>query len=279
MSDDNQRQRQRLPAGEHLTLDSVLSKSDCLSESRSNTTQTSANEHCLHVSVATRKTSAIAIMARAPAPTQTSAQRANRRIIKSISNAWRISRQSKRPRGLENIRNNCYRHALLQNLLHLPRFLNWIHQHNMKGRNWPCNTEHSSSLHQVETSVFSDLVEKANDNLIKDCVPCLLKDLVVAYWGPDEGDKEASNNMAVFSHDHDAMLPIHRFAERYFCCRPADHDEILGAGHNSKKSQVEKNNLTRSLCISNMTRQQDAQEFMTMLLGKGCELSLDPVGQ
>jgi hypothetical protein len=216
-------------------------------------------------------------MTRTPAPTQTNAQRENRRIVKGISNAWRISRRNRRPRGLKNKLNNCYRHALLQSLLHLPRFLNWIRQHREKGRDWPCNTEHSKSLYQVKKNAFSDVVEEANAKLTTGCVPCLLKDLIAAYWGTDEADKEDNGDLAVFRHHHDTMLPIHMFAERFFCRQPDDHDLVLEENFN--RSQAYKDELTRKACESNKVAQQDAQELMSRLLGWGCEESLDPVTQ
>lgn len=72
------------------------------------------------------------------APRQGPDQARRRRVANAISKKWKIERQSKRPRGLVNIGNNCYRHGALQPLLHLPRFVNWIKKHN-RGNHWPCH--------------------------------------------------------------------------------------------------------------------------------------------
>jgi len=121
-----------------------------------------------------------------------------------------------------------------------------------------------------------------------------LKDLVVAYWGTDDknkdssGDRSDSNSshagsekdeeepdLAVFPHEHVAMLPIHRFAERFFCRKPDNHDGVLASNKNKNKSQIIKKALTLKMCRDNMTAQQDAQELMAHLLGWGCEQSLE----
>lgn len=246
------------------TLGSVLSSHKRLSQ----VDQTFTDEDCPHFCVVKSQLRAIVTMARAPAPRQTQAQRDNRRIIQGISKDWRISRRNRGPRGLDNIKLNCYRHSLLQNLLHLPRFLNWIRQHNVYGQNWPCNP---GSLPPVHDKLVSRLVKQADASLIKSCVPCLLKDLVVAYWrSHDDKDSNGDGNgkkishagskkdkeepdLAVFPHEHNAMRPIHLFAGRFFCRKPDNHDAQLASDEHKDKSKVAKRALTLKMCRDNQT--------------------------
>ena len=60
-------------------------------------------------------------------------------IANGISKKWKIARQTKTPRSFVNEGNDCHRNAALQPLLHLPRFLNWILQHNKHGQKWSCH--------------------------------------------------------------------------------------------------------------------------------------------
>ena len=71
---------------------------------------------------------------------QSVAQRRRQAIANGVSKSWAgvIIRTNRAPRGLFNGGNTCYKNAVLQNLLHLPRFVNWIMQHNQPRQAWPC---------------------------------------------------------------------------------------------------------------------------------------------
>ena len=83
-------------------------------------------------------------------------------------------------------------------------------------------------------------MKKANAGLQGDCVPCLLKNLILAYWGEDDQDKSGSGNPSLFQHEHPAMLPVHKMAERYFCCDPGGAQAILYSEKNENKSEAQK---------------------------------------
>jgi ubiquitin C-terminal hydrolase len=54
-------------------------------------------------------------------------QRAWEDVAKGIKKSpTYIRRHNRRPRGLQNLADTCYRNAALQALLHLPRFVNWM---------------------------------------------------------------------------------------------------------------------------------------------------------
>lgn len=212
---------------------------------------------------------------------QTPAQRRTRHLMNGISKTWKINRSSRRPRGFQNILNNCYRHATLQTLLHLPRFLTWIRQHNAPRRDWPCNHNHSQFLRLYEPKDDNPVLKEAIDNLRGECVPCLLKNLVVAYWGRDYKMKNEelltrAGEPPVFLHRHPTMDPIHRIAERYFCRNPDNLQDTLNSSENKHKSKAQKQAITQEERRRNMTAQQDADEFMIQILGSGCEESFVP---
>jgi hypothetical protein len=72
-------------------------------------------------------------------PREGHSQSVRRSIANGINKKWKIARQTKTPRGFVNEGNNCYPHAALQPLLHLPRFVNWILQYNKHGQKWSCH--------------------------------------------------------------------------------------------------------------------------------------------
>jgi hypothetical protein len=138
-------------------------------------------------------------------------QATRRNVANGISKKSKISRQNKRHRGFVNDGNNYYRHGALQPLLHLPRFVNWILQHNKHGQNWPCHANDSNRtlagldamsqevLRDCSYKVLTKAQRKGSDkrpnggtirnedskghypNLYSECVPCLLKTLIQDY--------------------------------------------------------------------------------------------------
>jgi hypothetical protein len=96
--------------------------------------------------------------------------------------------------------------------------------------------------------------------LYNGCVPCLLKNLMNAYWNKtDIGDQPPFLPQA-FAHQHRAIFPLHQLAERWFCVNPPGHLDTL-AGLPATTSPEERDRITRAAMRVNMTDQQDADEF------------------
>jgi hypothetical protein len=148
-------------------------------------------------------------------PARQGADQRNRSAIASgISKAtrWKITRKNRRPRGLENGGASCYRNSVLQSLLHMPKFLNWIMQHNENGQNWPCHpTDPNRTLPDDEDK--DDILEKLGTQAMG-CVPCVLKSLITGYWGnirlgPTGAPLSLPYNHACWSH-------LHQLSGRWF---------------------------------------------------------------
>ncbi|KAF1833157.1 cysteine proteinase [Decorospora gaudefroyi] len=205
-------------------------------------------------------------MARREAPLQ--AQR--RRTADRISKKWKIARQNKSPRGLDNQGNNCYRHGALQPLLHLPRFVNWILKHKKNGH-WPCHAaDPNKSLPEDELTQaeIQDTTKHTKIELYTGCVPCILKAFMKAYWGKGDTDVQPPYLPLVLPHHHDSVLPLHQLAERWFCRESQDLDIPKGS------SRAERSRLTRDSKRAEMTAQQDADEFQRQIFG-GIQSSYD----
>jgi hypothetical protein len=202
-------------------------------------------------------------------------QAQRRRTVNGISKKWKIARRSKHPRGLVNPRNTCYRHGVLQPLLHLPRFVNWIKKHNPRGTHWPCRRDDPNLGFPSELltqDILQDEIRKAerknaksesegDDDLYRGCVPCLLKRLVTAYWGNIDIGGQPHFTPQPFPHQHDAIFPLHKLTERWFCVSPPGHLET-------------QDRTTRTARRENMTDQQDADEFARHIFA-GIESSYD----
>jgi uncharacterized UBP type Zn finger protein len=195
---------------------------------------------------------------------QSAAQRERIAVAKRISKLWtaRITRQSRLPRGLRNGGNTCYRNSVLQTLLHLPKFVNWIMQHNEHGQKWPCRpTDPNQSL---PPRWVGEPAIKAMGLEATGCVPCLFKRLVVCYWGNDhiknngELDALCVKNMCWYR--------LHRLAERWFYRDPPDIDEILNSEENRFKTEAQKTVIKQRLRAGHMHGQQDADEYMRFIL-------------
>ena len=218
------------------------------------------------------------------APRQGPDQARRRRVANAISKKWKIERQSKRPRGLVNIGNNCYRHGALQPLLHLPRFVNWIKKHN-RGNHWPCHANDPNrvlpsdplTLQLLEDEIGKLKKKKGRkkddeeDLEYRGCTPCLLKRLMIDYWGDINIGGQPTFAPNPFPHRHKAVFPLHTLAERWYCVNPPGLDDTVEL----LATQAEQESITRVARLSYMTAQQDSDEFLLMIFD-GIQNSYDP---
>ena len=218
------------------------------------------------------------------APRQGPDQARRRRVANAISKKWKIERQSKRPRGLVNMGNNCYRHGALQPLLHLPRFVNWIKKHN-RGNHWPCHANDPNrvlpsdplTLQLLEDEIGKLKKKKGRkkddeeDLEYRGCTPCLLKRLMIDYWGDINIGGQPNFAPHPFPHQHKAMFPLHTLAERWYCVNPPGLYETI----EPLATQAEQESITRVARLSYMTAQQDSDEFLLRIFD-GIQSSYDP---
>lgn len=191
---------------------------------------------------------------------------------------WETSRQNIRPRGLMNNGNNCYRIGVIQTLLHLPRFVNWILEHRERGKHWQCLPT-DQNLQQPKSDKDSFEMRPHATG----CVPCLLRALIQAYWGvykltpPDVGEPQR------LEQDDPAIIGLHRLAERWFCRNPDGWSNTLSAIDNARKNNnkkrpmtlKERDDKTKSARKDQEVGQQDADEFMRFIFD-GIEQSYAP---
>jgi len=199
-------------------------------------------------------------------------QAERRSTANGISKKWRISRRNKRPRGLVNQQNSCYRHGALQPLLHLPRFVNWIKTHNVLNH-WPCHANDPNrqlpsdplTLRAIENKIAmakaKNIEDYKEDEAYKGCVPCLLKKLMTAYWNNTLIGGAPNLVPQPLPHYHPAILPLHQLIERWYCVNPPDHV------HTGDQTTIRARR-------GHMTAQQDADEF-TGYIFDGIESSYD----
>lgn len=207
----------------------------------------------------------------------TSLQRERRRIALGLKNDWPITRQSRRPRGLLNPLSNCYPHAALQNLLHLPRFLNWINKHNEPGANWPCRVADPNCI--LSARELSDPLIKEMGSEAMGCVPCLLKILIKAYWGVMHRYDRESGQLKLVSAielDHPAICRLHRLTERWFCTEPegTSNNWAKRLKKHPEDGDAEKQVYFRDARKQNMKAMQDFDEFIGKIFA-GIETSID----
>jgi hypothetical protein len=209
-------------------------------------------------------------------------QAQRRRTANGISKRWEIARLNKRSRGLVNTQNSCYRHGALQPLLHLPRFVNWIKKHNLKGH-WPCHandpdrqlpTGYPLTLEVLEGKIKEtkakkkDQQNKNEDQAYRGCVPCLLKKFMTAYWDNTLIGNAPSLTPQPLPHQHPAILPLHQLIERWFCVTPPSL--VLPPDF----SQEAEDQAVRAARKRHMTAQQDAEE-LTGRIFEGIQSSYD----
>ncbi|CAO2648436.1 Nn.00g077030.m01.CDS01 [Neocucurbitaria sp. VM-36] len=205
-------------------------------------------------------------------PREDPLQRTRRNVASRISKAWRNDRKNRRPRGLANRGNDCYRIGALQPLLHLPRFVNWILQHNEQGQNWPCGTNDrnlSLPTDPLTRRILLGLIKKQtgkdkDQSLYTGCVPCLLKLLIIDYWGNVLIGPQNGNPPFAPLHlptDHPAIIRLHRLIDRWFCVDPQGHSRRLKNAENKDKTPRQKERITIRARQVNMRDQQDSDEF------------------
>ncbi|KAF2640965.1 cysteine proteinase [Massarina eburnea CBS 473.64] len=155
------------------------------------------------------------------------------KIANKIRKTWPIARtktydaktrrrkMNKDSRGMTNSDIVCNRNALLQVLLHLPKFCNWVLEHKLKNAKhvkkdnkdavedeteegnenhdkvenerethdshaWFCNTGFNEDGSKKDPNYWTPKAEDIPDSLIPDhswiCVACLMKNLIEVYW-------------------------------------------------------------------------------------------------
>ena len=130
--------------------------------------------------------------------TQTRATKGKRSKKDQQRRARKLERraENKDSRGLNADETNfCYMVSVLQCLLHLPKFLNWVKTHNADGEN----------LCLPVSTMYGELLEV--------CPACAMKDLAEAYWSAEHTDE--NNKPLPFDLQHDVLQPfLHRSEER-----------------------------------------------------------------
>lgn len=105
-----------------------------------------------------------------------------RRRLKNTQN----TRPNRDPRGIENPEQHCYWNSVLQNLMHVPIFLNWIRSHTFTDR--------------CQADIGPTQYPKQDVTKPKSCARCEMKRLVETYWGPtDPSIPIRMNDMALIS--------------------------------------------------------------------------------
>jgi hypothetical protein len=183
---------------------------------------------------------------------------------------WKTNRKNTCPRGLVNAGNNCYRIAVLQTLLHLPRFVNWILEHRECGKHWDCRFDDLNRHQPIGDRLLFSMRPHAIG-----CIPCLLKSLIQAYWGIYKLRSSDSGMQYPQQLDHNdpAIIDLHRMAERWFCSDPDGLSDELKAKEERKifeekmpMTQKEKDTIRMIARLRNARAQQCADEFMRFVL-------------
>lgn len=233
-------------------------------------------------------------------------QRKQRLIANGISKKWDIKRRSRRPRGITNTGNDCYRNATLQPFFHFPRFVNWIKQHNSGGGRWPCNpNDRNRSLDCLDAMTQGILrdesyktmtlkqraaydknpnggtirpsdIEKHDPKHYSGCLPCLLKAVIKDYWSNDMVDDTAPYHPQPFQYTHDSVFKLYQLFQRYFCENPDGFSDEIDdlRSERPSMSQAQIDRYTRAERRENMTAQQDADE-LAVRIWDGIEASFN----
>jgi hypothetical protein len=197
-----------------------------------------------------------------PPARQSAAQRNRSAVASGISKAcrWKIERKSRRPRGLTNGGNTCYRNSVLQTLLHMPKFMNWIMQHNEPLQNWPCGTAPADPNQALPVRWANEPAIRALGAQGMGCVPCLLKELIRGYWG-NVFLHSMTGDPLPLPNNHICWHHLHQLSRRWFYRDPPD---ILGDVSGQQQR------------VWQMDSQQDADEYMRLILD-GIENTYDRV--
>jgi hypothetical protein len=186
---------------------------------------------------------------------------------------WDTFRQNTRPRGIANGANNCYRIATLQTLLHLPRFVNWVLDHCEPGKNWNCQPNDWNRVQPVGDRTLDLMRPHAAD-----CISCLLKSLVQAYWGVH--NLSPTGHPLPMTLKDPAIVRLNDMARRWVCRDPEGLDATVRS-HNmelqdkgeSPLAGTELDELKVQERRRNKNAQQCADEYLGNLLGGGVEQS------
>jgi hypothetical protein len=127
----------------------------------------------------------------------------------------------------------------------------------------------------VDSEIKKSSKEKMEDakRQYTGCVPCILKRLVIAYWGKELIKEGPPFEPERFSYDHAAVSPLHRLAQRWFCVNPPGLSDTLDELPESTSKAV-RDKMTRDARENNMVDQQDTEEFQRRIFG-GIEESYD----
>lgn len=210
-------------------------------------------------------------------PFETLNQRTRRVLGARLHNRWPNVRPNPRPRGLRNPGVSCYRNSGLQLFAHLPRFVNWIMEHNEENQNWPCregDPNREFPVHQEKDKVILGM----DRDLITGCVSCRLKAFFRDYW--DDEALSSDQTPSSFDDDRPSVLPLHRLGERWNCNRPyakKGQKTPRGIGERADVQRrldpetARERNARRSRAIG----QNCAQEYLSRLL-QGVAESINP---
>ncbi|KAF1997196.1 cysteine proteinase [Amniculicola lignicola CBS 123094] len=102
--------------------------------------------------------------------TLTALQRTRNINSGKVSKTWPITRRNKQSRGIFRDGNTCYRLSVLQSLLHTPKFLNLMLEHNQIAADEVItNACTPQSVHEQNARV--------------QCIACSMKGIIRGYWG------------------------------------------------------------------------------------------------
>jgi hypothetical protein len=209
-----------------------------------------------------------------PPARQSEAQRSRSAIANCISKScnWRNTRQNRRPRGLANGGFSCYRNSILQNLLHLPKFMNWILQHNKRGQRWPCRAA-PTATNPAGDENQAPPVRYRNEAAIvalgeegTGCVPCLLKELIRGYWSDSVLIDAATGRPNHLPYNHACWHRLHQLTKRWFYRDPSGLHDTLNNDTNVNKTPTAKAGMTRAARKAEMDAQHDSEEYLRMIL-------------
>jgi ubiquitin C-terminal hydrolase len=186
-----------------------------------------------------------------------------------INGTWPGSRKHGLPRGIENSGVSCYMNSALQNLAHLPKFCNWIVQHNdpTHGADWPCRPDDPNRKLPVNREEDPAITQMGTG--IMQCVACLMKNFIIEYW----------SYKSKLPNDHRTLRPLQTMADRWFCQSP-DAGTLKQKPRESERDFIRRKLAKetapqRKSRVANARGQQDSDEFLMKMLPAVRE-SIDP---
>ncbi|KAH8716953.1 hypothetical protein GQ44DRAFT_730286 [Phaeosphaeriaceae sp. PMI808] len=212
-----------------------------------------------------------------PLPRQSHFQRRSVCIASGIRKTykWNKFRQNTRPRGLQQSNNNCYRNSALQVLLHLPRFVNWIMEHNERGKHWDCRPDDPNMLQPAA----GDINYHPGLPTATGCVPCLMKTLIQNYWGVH--NLSATGEPMELVSDDPAVLGLEQMARRWFSYPQPNFRNIMRVLDNGLEqrglpplAEQAKTSMEIDSRIANQVSQQCVYEYSQFIFA-GIEQSID----